>query len=132
MEVLPEQASFVAPNVWTLAETRFHPWVECEAIVVDRVMVGFLAYGREPEEERYWLYRFMIDRHHQGRGYGRAGLRALIERLRLLPDCDEITVGFAAENAVAERLYLSEGFVRGPRAPWGEETATLRLVMGDG
>ena len=37
-------------------------------------MVGFLVYGRDPADERYWLYRFMIDRRHQGKGHGKAAL----------------------------------------------------------
>ena len=72
-------------------------------------MVGFLVYGKDPADGRYWLYRFMIDRRHQGKGYGKAALQKLIEHLRALPDCAAITVGYQPENLVAERLYLLPG-----------------------
>jgi diamine N-acetyltransferase len=93
------------------------------AIVDDKTMVGFLVYGRDPADGKYWLYRFMIDREHQRKGLGRAALELLLEQLRALPDCDSLTVGYQPDNLIAERLYLSAGFVKRERASWGESTA---------
>lgn len=131
LEVREDQAGFIVPNVWSIAETQFHPWTRPMAIYDGPTMVGFLVYGRDPADDRYWLYRFMIDRRHQGRGIGKAALRALIEHLRMLPDCDGITVGYQPDNLVAERLYLGAGFVKGPPAPWGESTAHLEIRRRD-
>jgi diamine N-acetyltransferase len=125
LEVREDQAGFITPNVWSIAETQFHPWTRPMAIYDGQTMVGFLVYGKDPGDDQYWLYRFMIDRRFQGRGLGKAALQALIAHLRTLPDCDGITVGFQPDNLVAERLYLSVGFVKGPTAPWGESTARL-------
>lgn len=125
LEVRDDQASFVLPNVWSIAEAQFYPWIEPYAIFDGNQMVGFLVYGRDPSDGRYWLYRFMIDRHFQGRGFGTRALTTLLERLRALPDCRAVSVGFQADNLAAERLYLAAGFVKGPPAPWGEETATF-------
>ena len=123
LEVREDQARFVASNVWTIAETRWYPWTELRGIYDDENMVGFLAYGRDPDDGRCWLYRFMIDRNAQGRGFGRAGLLALIEELRRDGNCGQLTVGYEPDNLPAERLYFSVGFVPAAPAPWGESTA---------
>lgn len=127
LEVREDQQGFVAPNVWSIAETQFHHWTRPMAIYNGGTMVGFLVYGRDPDDGEYWLYRYMIDRRHQGKGFGKQGLTALIVHLRTLPDCRGITVGYQPENLAAERLYLSAGFVKGPPTHWGESTARLTL-----
>src|SRR5687767_552015 len=109
LQVREDQTEFVMPNVWSIAETQFHPWTQPYGVYHEGVMVGFLVYGKDPADGRYWLYRFMIDRRHQGKGYGKAALQTLIEHLRALPDCTAITVGYQPENVVAERLYLGAG-----------------------
>ncbi len=125
LEVREDQSRFVASNVWTIAETRWYPWTELRGMYNDGEMVGFLAYGRDKADEEFWLYRFMVDRHVQGRGFGRAGLLALIEELRLNDACQRLTVGYEPDNYPAEKLYFSVGFVKANPAPWGESTAIL-------
>ena len=127
LEVREDQTRFVASNVWTIAETRWYPWTELRGIYDDGEMVGFLAYGRDPADGEFWLYRLMVDRNVQGRGFGRAGLLALIEDLRLDETCLRLAVGYEPDNVPAEQLYLSVGFVKGPPAAWGESTANLTL-----
>ena len=43
-------------------------------------MVGFTMFSiyPDPREGHHWVHRFMIDRRHQGRGYGRAGVREVL------------------------------------------------------
>ena len=123
LTVREDQTCFVAANVWTIAESRWYPWIELRGIYDAVEMVGFLAYGRDPTEEEFWLYRFMIDRNFQGRGFGRAALLALIEELRRDVAFQRLTVGYEPDNLPAERLYLSVGFIKGDPAPWGESTA---------
>jgi diamine N-acetyltransferase len=127
LEVRKDQAGFVMPNIWSIAESQFHPWTRPMGIYDGGTMVGFLVYGKDPDDGRHWLYRYMIDQRHQGKGYGSAGLRALIEQLRMMSGCTGISVGYQPDNLVAERLYLGVGFVKGPPAPWGESTARLEF-----
>lgn len=127
LEVREDQRDFVVPNVWSIAESQFHPWTRPMAIYDGETMVGFLVFGRDPADGEYWLYRFMIDRRQQGKGFGRAALDALIAHLRTLADCRSLTVGYQPDNIAAERLYLSAGFVKGEPAPWGESTAHVRF-----
>ena len=123
LNVREDQAQFVASNLYIIAETRWYPWTQLRGVYDGGEMVGFLAFGRDPDDDELWLYRYMIDRSAQGRGYGRAGLLALIEELRHDPANERITVGYKPDNAPAEALYLSVGFEPAAPAPWGESTA---------
>ncbi len=125
LELREDQTRFVESNVWTMAETRWFPWTELRGIYDDATMVGFMAFGQDPADGEFWLFRLMIDRNQQGKGFGRAGLTALIDELRLDPSCKRLTVGYEPDNLPAERLYLSVGFVKGEPATWGESTAIL-------
>lgn len=128
LRILPEQADFIAPNVFSIAESKFHPELNPCAIYAGSTMIGFLMYGRDPEDRQYWLYRFMIDDRHQGKGYGKAALQQLIAVIRALPNAPELNVGFDLENHVAAHLYKSNGFIEGALASWGERTAKLDLT----
>lgn len=125
LQVRVEQADFVAPNVWSIAESQFYEWTRPRAIYDDATMVGFLVYGRDPEDREYWLYRFMIDQRYQGRGLGKRALQALIAEIRGLPGSRGISVGYQPDNAVAERMYFSAGFKPAGMAAWGERVARL-------
>jgi diamine N-acetyltransferase len=73
-------------------------------------MVGFTMYGTEHYEGHYWIARVMVDLQQQNKGYGRAAMVQVIERMKALPDCNEIYLDFNKQNVGAEHLYLSMGF----------------------
>jgi diamine N-acetyltransferase len=125
LSVRDDQANFVAPNIWSIAESKFYDALQPMAIYDDETMVGFLMYGRDPQDGQYWLYRLMIDRQYQRLGYGRAALARLIDLLRRTPGCTAVNVGYDPVNSPAEDLYLSAGFEKTGPAPWGELTARL-------
>ena len=53
------------------------------AIYADKKLVGFCMFSFAPKakdpDDRYWLWRFMIDKRYQGRGYGQAALKEIIK-----------------------------------------------------
>jgi diamine N-acetyltransferase len=124
LEVAPDQQDFIEANIWSIAESRFYEQLTAMAIYDRRTMVGFLMWGYSPDDGRPWLYRFMIDRRYQGKGYGTAALQVLIRQLHAagLP---ELNVGYHRDNLVAERLYLRAGFQKRGPAPWGEMAARI-------
>ena len=76
-----EDQPFVASNEVSLRQAeetnKEYPGVARPfAIYADDLLVGFCMFAFNPEEEdeddRYWLWRFMIDRNEQGKGYGQA------------------------------------------------------------
>jgi diamine N-acetyltransferase len=106
-----DQENFVASNAVSVAQVYVEPDWTPLAIAADGEPVGFVLYGRDHDTGVDWIIRFMIDQHHQGKGYGRAGLRAVLERLRALPDHKETRLSYVPGNAVAEGLYRAMGFV---------------------
>lgn len=128
LNVRDDQADFVTPNVWSIAESKFYAPLQPTAIYDGGTMVGFLMFGRDPQDGQFWLYRFMIDTRYQRRGYGRAALQRLIDLLRRTPNSPELNVGYNANNSAAEALYLSVGFKKSGVAPWGELTAKFILA----
>ena len=69
----------------------------------------------------------MIDRKHQGKGYGRAALSNALEEIREISGVDRISIRYMPENPVAKPFYASFDFVemRGDRD--GEVLAVLKL-----
>jgi diamine N-acetyltransferase len=79
-------------------------------------------YCIDENDREYWIYRLMIDQRHQGRGYGRAAMLLLIDRIRSEMDEERhrIFISFEPENEVAKSLYESLGFVPDGRVEYGE------------
>jgi|SRR5579884_1978985 len=119
---------YVASNVYSLAESRFYPDMVPLAIYAGETMVGFVMYGLDPRDNQFWIYRLMVDRAHQGTGYGRAALAQVLARMRRLPGCRAVVIGYEPDNLVAARLYASFGFREIGPAPWGETLAKLDLA----
>ena len=113
LDVSEDQKHFVAPNVTSIAQSKVcFPDAFPLAVYNDDEPVGFVMYGYDREDEKYYLGRLMIDAKHQGKGYGKAATLEVIRRMREIEDCDAIYLSFVPENAGAEKLYSSVGFER--------------------
>ena len=113
-----EDQPFVAPNDVSLrqaAETEAEaPGVARPfAIYADEELVGFCMFAFNPEDEdeedRYYLWRFMIDQRFQGKGYGQAALDAII---RYFKDngADRLYLSTEPENERGLHVYHKAGF----------------------
>ena len=110
LTVGPTQRGFCPENVRSLAEAYVRDDAECFGLHFGGDMIGFAMLVQEAGHIH--LHRFMIDFAHQGRGYGRAALDAIIEHVRARPDrSDRLIVMFLIENLAAEHLYQAAGFV---------------------
>lgn len=127
LKVADGQKNFVAPNVKSIAQSKIYPTMNISAVYNDDEMVGFVMFGFDPDDERYYLVRLMIDEKHQGKGYGRAATREVINQLKLIKDCRELYLSFVPENAGAERLYKSVGFERTGEISQGEVVMRFQL-----
>jgi diamine N-acetyltransferase len=126
------QERFVAPNLFSVAQARVKPWWEIEAVRAEEGLVRFVMYGRPPEEGYYWVCRLMVDRRHQGKGYGRAAMAETLERLRARGDCAEIRISFVPDNAAARALYLGLGFEDRGIVEDGEVVLVLPVARAGG
>jgi diamine N-acetyltransferase len=128
LEVAPEQGHFVASNAISLAQSKYEPEYIPLAVYNGDEMVGFVMYGLARDYGKYFILRVMVDHHRQGKGYGRAAMELLLDRIRALPDCDEVFISYEPENEVARRLYASFGFRETGEIVEGETVARLSLA----
>jgi diamine N-acetyltransferase len=115
----PDQEAFVESNLYSIAQCKVEAFWEPQAIYADATMVGFVMYGKIAEGE-YEIGRIMIDQHFQSKGYARASMQLVIERLRALPDCMVIKISHVPGNTAAAQLYTSLGFMYSGEF-WGNE-----------
>lgn len=122
------QATFVATNAQSIAQARANPGLVPLAVYDQAArgypkpsvpMVGFVMY--EIDCGIGSILRLMIDRAHQGKGYGRAALVELIRRLRLEPEVEMIVTRHRHDNVVVATLFRSLGFV-----PWELQGIALK------
>jgi len=111
LELAPGQETWIASNLYSIAQAKVEPCRKSYAIYAGEELVGFVMYNDEPlEDGTYRLSRLMIDRRHQGKGYGRIVTLEIINRLKQVPECREITLDYVPENLAAAHLYRSLGF----------------------
>lgn len=127
LEVNDDQKSFVAPNVFSIAQSKVEPAYNVRGVYDGEEMVGFVMYGWDEEESCHYLGRLMVDRNHQGKGYGRAAAEAVIERLRAEPGCRQSALSVNPENRNAQALYESLGFVKTGEVSLGEDIMRLKF-----
>ena len=141
------QRTFVASNLVSFMDAREARKANGIAlpfgIYADGLPVGFLMIGYDTDESwsdppeiakgNYNLWRFMIDRRYQNRGYGRQALRQALEFIRTFPcgEAEYCWLSFAPENDVARRLYRSFGFRETGEKDGDELIAVLRLKEED-
>ncbi|MCE5195799.1 MAG: GNAT family N-acetyltransferase [Negativicutes bacterium] len=110
LKVMEEQKSFVASNLFSIAEAKAEP--ECVPLAVfhDETAIGFVMYCLEPQQKEYWIYRVMIDEKYQSQGFGRRVMQMLIYRIQQDLAYHKIYISFAPDNLRAKSLYESLGF----------------------
>lgn len=99
------------------------------AISKGNELIGFAMYGlwkNEGENGRVWLDRFLIDEHHQGKGYASLVLPTLLEHIAKEYQCEEIYLSVYDNNAVAIHLYEKFGFLRNGETDINGETVMVR------
>ena len=134
LQVNKEQRNFVASNKDSLVHACIRMTSEGKqvfpfAIYCGKKPVGFIMItydvgeddGTEPRADwflrnSYCIWRFMIDRRHQGKGYGRRAMELALEFIRTWPagPAKYCWLSYEPHNEVARKLYLSFGFVEHP------------------
>ena len=114
LTVSDEQAGYIASNKKSLQEAKKNPAVARPyAIYIDQRLVGFTMFafdeGCEDPGGRYWLWRFMIDKNMQGKGFGSAALKEIIRYFKE-HGADSIRLSTKESNVRALSLYHRFGF----------------------
>lgn len=72
--------------------------------------VGMGLYCDYPELESYELNQFFIDERFQGRGYGRAATRLILEEMKRAGKYRSVVLWYVEGDEAAKRLYEHIGF----------------------
>lgn len=126
LAVEPEQEQYVATNARSIAEAHFEPRAWFRAVYADDDPVGFVMAFRDPPSD-FWVWRFMIDAGHQGKGYGRRALELLVGEARR-DGAKEIKLSYHPGEHSPHAFYTRFGFVDTGEVE--EEEIVMRLPLG--
>jgi diamine N-acetyltransferase len=128
LNVDDNQKSYVSTNAESLAQAYVYSDTAYPfAVYDDDIIVGFIMMGYYEAKEYYTLWKLMIDKRYQNRGYGKEALKLGIRFLRERFEVSEIYTGVVPENTTAKNLYKSVGFKETGLIELGMEE--MRLVL---
>ncbi|WP_186421056.1 GNAT family N-acetyltransferase [Bosea sp. CS1GBMeth4] len=81
LEPQEAQSGFVAPNAVSIAQAYFNRAAVFRAVYADEEPVGFIMWRPGDDGASCFLWRFMIDARHQGKGYGREAIALWLSSL---------------------------------------------------
>ena len=132
-----EDQPFVATNKRSLeqadeANAEYPGVARPFGIYADDRLVGFCMFAFDPddedEEDRYYLWRFMIDKDEQGKGYGQAALQEIIRYFRD-NGADRLYLSTEPENELGLHVYHKAGF-RETGVISDDEAVLMRMLKG--
>ncbi|MER8921027.1 GNAT family N-acetyltransferase [Mesorhizobium sp. M0478] len=130
LELAADQMDFVASNAESLDEAETDGDARPRVVMAGDRVVGFLMYEAPQDDDEARIYRFMIDRVHQGQGFGKAALREVLDEIMGLGHISHVSICYEPGNEAARRLYRAAGFVEEGLDEDGEMIAELALPGG--
>ena len=133
LEVSDDQKQYIASNRDSMETSQKEEHREIArpfAIYADEKMVGFAMYAFDTAssdpDDKYWLWRFMIDKNAQGKGYGAAALEKIIDYFKS-QGADHILLSTKPTNTAALSLYRKYHFEETGEMNDGETVLRLKL-----
>ena len=128
LELAPGQENFLPSNLYSIAESQFYEQAKSKAIYnEEHQLVGYALFGRDIFTHRWKIFRIMIDKFHQRKGYGEGAMREIIKRISKETDGHEILICYQDQNEAARRLYTKLGFIEQEIDAESKATALLEL-----
>jgi diamine N-acetyltransferase len=127
LEVRDDQKRFVASNAKSIAQAHFYEQLWFRAIYAGDTPVGFVMLYIDEETPAHKISRFMIDKEHQGKGYGRQALRLVIEHVRGLPGATKLELSHQPGEGNPAPFYAQAGFVHTGEEWHGEKVMRLEF-----
>lgn len=131
LAVEPHQATYVAPVVRSLAEAYAQPDVAWPRLILDDgEPVGFVMGGFEPDCPidylRCGIWRLNIAAGHQGKGYGRFAVDAVLDEARRRSQKQATVLWVPGEHG-PEAFYLRLGFRETGTVHDGQQVGAIDL-----
>lgn len=135
LAVSDEQDAYVATVAVSLEDAVQYPEAKAwyRAVYADDELVGFVMISdgiTDPDPTLlgpYYLWRLLIDQHHQGKGYGSAAIDRIVEELRTRPDAEVLLVSAQPGPLSPIPFYERYGFVLTGEVHEGEPVLVLDL-----
>ena len=134
LTVRDDQRHLVAPNAITIAQAHYEPFTWVRGLWAGDTAIGLIAMvdlhpdhpdltPDDPKNAAY-LWRLMIDKGHQGKGYGRAAVQIAFQQARVWGR-DTLCVDVADVEDGALEFYRRFGLAPTDRVVHGE-----RMLIG--
>jgi diamine N-acetyltransferase len=111
LEVEEAQREFVADTGFYLALCNYggnwHPL----AILLGELVVGFMMWAVDTEDQSCWLGGILIDKTNQGKGYGWQAVQNAIEMLEKEHGHNNFALSYKPSNLVGKHIYKGIGFI---------------------
>lgn len=143
LEVFDNQKRFVAPNNISIIEAYIaiveNGHVFTFGIYKDDTPIGFLMIGFDVNSDdadapriakgNYNIWRLMIDKKFQGKGFGKKAMNLALEFVNTFPcgTAKYCWLSYESDNDIARQLYQSVGFVETDEKDGEEIVAILKL-----
>jgi diamine N-acetyltransferase len=121
------QTRMVAPNALSIAQAHFSKYAWFRAIYADETPVGFIMLSDDPDAQEYFLWRLMVAKPQQGKGFGRRAVELLIEHVKTRPGAKELLTSCGEGKGSPEGFYRKLGFKRNGEMVGDEVVLSLRL-----
>lgn len=93
-------------QAWLYKDSReLYPY----AVLFGQKVVGFVLLSIQ-EDKNYYVWRLLIDRHYQNRGYGKEVIRQVIGLAKEDPSCHTITMNYVIGNHKMRYILEKFGF----------------------
>ena len=111
LRTFEHQQSYVSSPAVALSQAYVYGGTAFPFAVYDgEIPVGFIMMGYYEAKRYYTLWKFLIDKKYQHKGYGREALRLGIAFLKDRFRAKEVYTGVLPDNTAARSLYRSAGF----------------------
>ena len=111
LNVKEDLKDYVALNSVSIAQGHYSKSAWFKGIFYDDRPVGFVMLDLIEEENKCFLWRFMIDREYQGKGFGKIALTQVIDFARSLNLYTYIATSYVPAENGAGGFYKNFGFI---------------------
>ena len=128
LKVAESQKNYVASSAVMLARAYAYREQRSRAFVIydDETPVGMGMYHDCPELDAFDLSQLFVDERYQGKGYGKAATKLVLDAMRLDGKYRKVVLCYIEGNDTARNLYESFGFVEIDR---DEDEIIMELIL---
>ena len=128
LKVAESQKNYVASSAVMLARAYAYREQRSRAFVIyaDETPVGMGMYYDCPELDAFDLSQLFIDERYQGKGYGKAATKLVLDSMRQDGKYSKVVLCYIEANDAAKKLNESFGFVETDR---DEDEIIMELIL---